>query len=134
MFLLATLLACGNWTVDRENKTLCAYGRTGKLVEPLGRKNFSERNGRREWLSWLRDDGEGFMTLHKMAGNASFSLFEPQVTHEAPTAAQIGVSACSGCERLFRPNRRWQKQCSAGCRQRAYVRRQPTKTVSYYGA
>jgi hypothetical protein len=26
VFLLATLLAFGNWTVDRENKTLCAYG------------------------------------------------------------------------------------------------------------
>ena len=74
------------------------------------------------------------MTLHRMAGNASFSLNKPRVTHRTPTDAQIGVSACSGCGRLFRPNRRWQKQCSARCRQRAYIRRQPMKTVSYYGA
>ena len=74
------------------------------------------------------------MTVHKMAGNASFSLDEPRVTHGARTDIQIDVRACSGCGRLFRPKRSWQKQCSARCRQRAYVRRQPMKTVSYYGA
>jgi hypothetical protein len=74
------------------------------------------------------------MTLYRMAGNASFSLFEPQVTHETPTTTQIGECVCSGCGSPFRPKRLWQKQCSARCRQRAYIRRQPINTVFYYGA
>jgi len=66
-----------------------------------------------------------FMTLPRIAGNASFSLDEPRVTHQTPTDIQIDVRGCNGCGRLFRPKRPWQKQCSARCRQRAYVRRQP---------
>jgi hypothetical protein len=74
------------------------------------------------------------MTLHRMAGNASFSQSEPCVTHETPTATQISECVCNGCASPFRPKRPWQKQCSPRCRQRAYVRRQPMTTVFYYGA
>jgi hypothetical protein len=54
-----------------------------------------------------------------MAGNASFSLFELRVTHETPTATQIGECVCNGCGSPFRPKRPWQKQCSPRCRQQA---------------
>jgi hypothetical protein len=74
------------------------------------------------------------MTLHRMARNASFSLYEPRVTHETPTATQIGECVCNGCGNPFRPKRPWQKQCTQRCRQRAYVQRQPTRTELYYGA
>ena len=74
------------------------------------------------------------MTPLRMAGNASFSLDEPRVTHETPTATQIGESVCSGCGSPFQPKRPWQKQCSPRCRQRAYVQRQPIRTELYYGA
>jgi len=37
------------------------------------------------------------MTPYRMAGNASFSLGEPRVTHETPTATQIGECVCNGC-------------------------------------
>jgi len=74
------------------------------------------------------------MTPYRMAGNASFSLGEPRVTDGTHMDIQIGPRACNGCGVPFRPKRSWQKQCSARCRQRAYVRRQPMKTVSYYGA
>jgi len=74
------------------------------------------------------------MTLHRMAGNASFSLNEPCVTHQTPIATQIDECVCNGCGGRFRPKRPWQKQCSGRCRQRAYVQRQPIRTELYYGA
>ena len=74
------------------------------------------------------------VTPNRMAGNASFSLNAPSVTHRTSTDAQIGLLVCNGCGNPFRPERFWQKQCSARCRQRAYVRRLPIKTVFYYGA
>lgn len=74
------------------------------------------------------------MTLHRMAGNASFSLYEPRVTHETPTATRTGECVCNGCGSPFRPKRPWQRQCSPRCRQRAYVQRLPLRTELYYGA
>ena len=78
--------------------------------------------------------GDLVVTPNRMAGNASFSLNAPRVTHGTSTGTQIGLRVCNGCGNPFRPKRVWQKQCSPRCRQRAYVRRQPIKTVSYYGA
>ena len=75
-----------------------------------------------------------FMTPHRMAGNASFSPVEPRVTHGRATDIEIGLLPCGACGRPFRPKRAWQKQCSARCRQSAYVKRQPIRTLSYYGA
>jgi hypothetical protein len=74
------------------------------------------------------------MTPYRMAGNASFSFCGPRVTYGTPTATQIVECLCSGCGSLFRPKRPWQKQCSARCRQRAYVQRLPIRTELYYGA
>jgi uncharacterized OB-fold protein len=74
------------------------------------------------------------MTPYRMAGNASFSPFEPRVTDERATDTEIVLHPCGACGRLFRPKRTWQKQCSARCRQRAYIRRQPIRTLPYYGA
>jgi hypothetical protein len=48
--------------------------------------------------------------------------------------SQIAPRGCNGCGNQFLPKRSWQKQCSQRCRQRAYVRRQPVRTQSYYGA
>ena len=45
------------------------------------------------------------MTVHKMAGYASFSLIEPHVTHGTRTDSQIDVRSCTGCGRLFWPKR-----------------------------
>ena len=47
---------------------------------------------------------------------------------------EIEVRPCSGCGSEFRPARSWQKQCSARCRQRAYVQRQVEVPLGYYGA
>ena len=44
------------------------------------------------------------------------------------------IRACAGCGTHFSPTRFWQKQCSARCRQRAYVARQVIVPVGYYGA
>ena len=74
------------------------------------------------------------MTPHRMAGNASFSLWEPRVTHEAHTDTPTGERICNGCGSSFRPKRPWQKQCSGRCRQGAYIQRQPIRTELYYGA
>ena len=41
--------------------------------------------------------------------------------------------ACTGCGSEFRVRRPWQLQCSARCRQRAYVQRQ-IAALNYYGA
>jgi hypothetical protein len=41
---------------------------------------------------------------------------------------------CTGCGKEFRVCRPWQLQCSARCRQRAYVRRQIVTALNYYGA
>jgi hypothetical protein len=78
--------------------------------------------------------GDLVVTPLRMAGNASYSLNAPRVTHGTSRDAQIGLRVCNGCGNPFRPKRFWQNQCSARCRQRAYVRRQPIKTVFYYGA
>jgi len=48
--------------------------------------------------------------------------------------SQNVVRPCKACGREFQVKRPWQKQCSARCRQRAYVRRQPIATLFYYGA
>jgi hypothetical protein len=74
------------------------------------------------------------MRPHRMAGNASFSLYGPRVTHEVSADTPIGERACSGCGSPFLPKRPWQKQCSPRCRQRAYVQRQPIRIELYYGA
>src|SRR5229473_5775232 len=96
-------------------------------------EDMRERN--REFSSTHRQSNyEPLTTRYGMAGNAPFSLLEPHVTHGTPKGTQVGVRACNGCGSPFRPKRSWQKQCSARCRQRTYLRRQPTKTVSYYGA
>ena len=42
-------------------------------------------------------ESELVMTLYRMAGNASVSLYEPRVTHAMPTDTQIGERACTGC-------------------------------------
>jgi hypothetical protein len=52
------------------------------------------------------------MMCYRMGGNASFSLYEPRVTHRAPTDTQIGECVCNGCGSPFRPKRSCQKQCS----------------------
>jgi hypothetical protein len=74
------------------------------------------------------------MTSYRMAGNASFSLDDPRVTHERPMATQIGECVCNGCGTPFQPKRPWQRQCSPRCRQRAYVQSRPIRTELYYGA
>jgi hypothetical protein len=74
------------------------------------------------------------MTRYRMTENASFGPFEPLVTDETATDTEIVLRPCSACGRPFRPKRTWQKQCSARCRQRAYIQRQPIRTLSYYGA
>ena len=56
------------------------------------------------------------------------------VTHGKATDIEIVLRLCSACGKPFRLKRSWQKQCSARCRQRAYIQRQPTRTLCYYGA
>jgi hypothetical protein len=53
---------------------------------------------------------------------------------ERSSRSQTAVRPCNACGKEFRVKRPWQKQCSARCRQRAYVRRQPVTTLFYYGA
>lgn len=74
------------------------------------------------------------MTPYRIAGNASFSPAQPRVTHGKGTDIEIVPCLCSVCGKSFRLKRPWQKQCSARCRQRAYIQRQPIRTLSYYGA
>ena len=74
------------------------------------------------------------MMCCRIAGNASFSPVKPSVTHERATDIEVELRPCSACGRPFRLKRPWQKQCSARCRQRAYIQRQPIRTAYYYGA
>jgi hypothetical protein len=46
---------------------------------------------------------------------------------------QLVTRACTGCDKKFQVRRPWQLQCSARCRQRAYVQRQ-IAALNYYGA
>ena len=71
---------------------------------------------------------------YRTTGNASFSPFEPRVTHVRAIDTEIIPRLCIACGRPFKPRRPWQKQCSARCRQLAYIRRQPIRTLPYYGA
>jgi hypothetical protein len=110
-------------------------GKVRQNPQPPRNKGDGGKALRREMLALSsRSHRRSLVTLHKMAGNASFSFLEAHVTHGKSTDIQVEVRGCNGCGSLFRPKRPWQKQCSARCRQRAYVRRQPMKTVSYYGA
>ena len=77
---------------------------------------------------------KGFVMFYRTAGNASFRLSEPRVTHGTPTDTQNEMRACNSCGSPVPAEAAWQKQCSARCRQRAYTSRQPIKTVPYYGA
>jgi hypothetical protein len=74
------------------------------------------------------------MTAPRVAANASFSLLEGRVTHVTTTDTRNDLPACTSCGTPFRPKRPWQTQCSARCRQRAYVQRRPLRTLFYYGA
>src|SRR5438045_9297742 len=96
--------------------------------------NFSDEMGTADDWTRFQDNVRVFMAPYRMAGNASFSLNEPCVTHQTSTATQIVECVCSGCGNPFRPKRLWQKQCSQRCRQRAYVKRQPLRTELYFGA
>jgi hypothetical protein len=49
-------------------------------------------------LSWVSDHVRVFMTLHRMAGNASFSLYEPRVTHEMPTVPKSASASVMAAE------------------------------------
>jgi hypothetical protein len=106
-----------------------------EMTEANGKRELSAgRHGGHKFTVCAHPKREGSMAPNRTAGNASSSLFEPSVTHRMPTDTKIGLRVCNGCGSPFRPKRFWQKQCSARCRQRAYVRRQPIKTVFYYGA
>jgi hypothetical protein len=50
--------------------------------------------------------------------------------HDGHAGTRTLKRACSGCGNEFQPGRPWQKQRSPRCRQRAYVRRCATATIS----
>lgn len=74
------------------------------------------------------------MKGYKTEGNASLGSFAQLVTHGMDGTISVGFRACETCGKQFRPKRSWQKQCSARCRQRAYIQRRPLPTLFYYGA
>jgi len=58
---------------------------------------------------------------------------QKHVAQEGKSLGQQETRACTGCGREFEVRRFWQLQCSARCRQRAYVQRQ-VEALNYYGA
>src|SRR5213082_2633465 len=96
--------------------------------------NFGDEMGTADDWTRFQDNVRVFMTPYRMAGNASFSLNEPGVTHPRPQLPQIGVWFCNDCGTRFRPKRCWQKQCSLRCRQRAYIQGLPIRTEFYFPA
>jgi len=55
------------------------------------------------------------------------------LAHDEESIGKPQTRACTGCGASFEPKRYWQRQCSARCRQRAYVQRQ-IAALNYYGA
>ena len=58
---------------------------------------------------------------------------DPSYTDAEEIIEQTEMRVCMGCGKEFRVSRPWQLQCSARCRQRAYVQRQ-IAALNYYGA
>ena len=74
------------------------------------------------------------MTLQRMAGNASFSLLEPRVTHSTPTATQIGECVCNGCGSPFRAEPILAKAVQCPLPTASLHSSAANKTISHYGA
>jgi len=54
---------------------------------------------------------KGFVMFYRTAGNASFRLSEPRVTHGTPTDTQNEMRACNSCGSPVPAEAAWQKQC-----------------------